>query len=139
MSEPFIGDIRMFAGNFAPRNYALCDGQLVAISQNNALFSLLGTMYGGDGRTTFGLPEMRGRIPVHAGQGPGLSPRTWGQKAGTENVTITVNQLPSHTHDLKGTTATATSGVSVQGVLAAAKSKQLLTLFSRDSNTRVLW
>ena len=128
MSEPFIGDIRMFAGNFAPRNYALCDGQLVAISQNNALFSLLGTMYGGDGRTTFGLPEMRGRIPVHAGQGPGLSPRTWGQKAGTENVTITVNQLPSHTHDLKGTTATATFGVSVQGVLAAAKSKQLLTL-----------
>jgi len=98
MSEPFVGEIRMFAGNFAPRGWAFCDGQLLAVSQNDALFSLLGTIYGGDGRTTFGLPDLRGRIPIHAGQGPGLSNRRLGTKAGAENVTLTVNQLPSHNH-----------------------------------------
>lgn len=98
MSEPFVGEIRMFAGNFAPRNWAYCDGQLLAISQNDALFSLLGTIYGGDGRTTFALPDMRGRIPVHMGQGPGLSNRRIGMRGGAENVTLTTNQLPSHTH-----------------------------------------
>lgn len=98
MSEPFVGEIRMFAGNFAPRGWALCDGQLLAVSQNDALFSLLGTIYGGDGRTTFGLPDLRGRLPIHAGTGPGLSPRRLGAKFGTEEETITVNQLPSHTH-----------------------------------------
>ena len=98
MSEPFVGEIRMFAGNFAPRGWAFCDGQLLAVSQNDALFSLLGTIYGGDGRTTFGLPDLRGRIPIHAGSGPGLSPRRLGAKGGEENVTLTVNQLPSHNH-----------------------------------------
>ena len=81
MSEPFVGEIRMFAGTFAPRGYALCDGQLLAISQNDALFSLFGTIYGGDGRTTFGLPDLRGRVPIHMGQGPGLSNRPIGQKS----------------------------------------------------------
>jgi microcystin-dependent protein len=98
MSEPFVGEIRMFAGNFAPRGWAYCDGQLLAVSQNDALFSLFGTIYGGDGRTTFGLPDLRGRIPIHAGQGPGLSPRPLGQKAGAERVSPAVNQLPSHGH-----------------------------------------
>jgi len=98
MSEPFIAEIRIFAGNFAPRNWAFCDGQLLAVSQNDALFSLLGTIYGGDGRTTFGLPDMRGRIPIHAGSGPGLSNRRLGAKGGPEEVTLTVNQLPSHNH-----------------------------------------
>lgn len=98
MSEPFVGEVRMFAGNFAPRGWAFCDGQLLAVSQNDALFSLLGTIYGGDGRTTFGLPDLRGRLPIHAGTGPGLSPRRLGAKAGAEKVTVTVNQLPSHTH-----------------------------------------
>lgn len=98
MSEPFVGEIRMFAGNFAPRGWAFCDGQLLAVSQNDALFSLLGTIYGGDGRTTFGLPDLRGRIPIHAGQGPGLSNRRLGSKGGAEKVTLTVNQFPSHTH-----------------------------------------
>lgn len=98
MSEPFVGEIRMFAGNFAPRGWAFCDGQLLSVSQNDALFSLLGTIYGGDGRTTFGLPDLRGRIPVHAGTGPGLSPRALGAKAGAEETTLTVNQLPSHSH-----------------------------------------
>lgn len=103
MSEPFVGEIRMFAGNFAPRGWAFCDGQLLAVSQNDALFSLLGTIYGGDGRTTFGLPDLRGRIPLHAGTGPGLSPRRLGAKGGAESVTLTVNQLPSHSHTWRGT------------------------------------
>ncbi|MCZ6640293.1 MAG: tail fiber protein [Gammaproteobacteria bacterium] len=104
MSEPFIGEIKMFAGNFAPRSFALCDGQLLAISQNNALFSLLGTIYGGDGRTTFGLPELRGRVPIHTGTGPGLSPRNLGSKAGSERATVAVAQLPAHTHTMQGST-----------------------------------
>lgn len=99
----------MFAGNFAPRGWAFCDGQLLAVSQNDALFSLLGTIYGGDGRTTFGLPDMRGRIPIHAGTGPGLSPRRLGAKAGAENVTLTVNQLPSHTHNMMASDSLANS------------------------------
>jgi len=98
MSEPFVGEIRMFAGNFAPRGWAFCDSQLLAVSQNAALFSLLGAIYGGDGRTTFGLPDLRGRIPIHAGSGPGLSPRQLGDKFGDEQETLTVNQLPSHSH-----------------------------------------
>ncbi len=108
MSEPFVGEIRMFAGNFAPRGWAFCDGQLLAVSQNDALFSLLGTIYGGDGRTTFGLPDLRGRIPIHAGEGPGLSPRRLGAKGGSENETLTVNQLPSHGHAPQFSTATGT-------------------------------
>ncbi len=111
MSEPFVGEIRMFAGNFAPRGWAFCDGQLLAVSQNDALFSLFGTIYGGDGRTTFGLPDLRGRVPVHAGQGPGLSERRLGSKGGAENVTVTVNQLASHTHLVKGTNEPADATV----------------------------
>jgi microcystin-dependent protein len=107
MSEPFVGEIRMFAGNFAPRGWAFCDGQLLAVSQNDALFSLLGTIYGGDGRTTFGLPDLRGRIPIHAGHGPGLSERRLGAKSGEEKVTLTVNQLPSHGHPMRGSSNTA--------------------------------
>ena len=108
MSEPFVGEIRMFAGNFAPRGWAFCDGQLLAVSQNDALFSLLGTIYGGDGRTTFGLPDLRGRLPIHAGHGPGLSERRLGAKGGEEKVTLTVNQMPSHGHRLAATSASAT-------------------------------
>ena len=100
MAEPFLGQIIMFGGNFAPRGWAFCDGQLLQISQNSALFSLLGTMYGGDGRTTFGLPDLRGRSPIHAGTGPGLSPRSLGQKGGAETVVLNANQLPAHTHTL---------------------------------------
>jgi len=116
MSEPFVGEVRMFAGNFAPRGWAFCDGQLLAVSQNDALFSLFGTIYGGDGRTTFALPDLRGRIPIHAGTGPGLSPRRLGSKAGPEQVTLTVNQLPSHTHTYNAST-TAASGNSPNDAL----------------------
>ncbi len=118
MSEPFVGEIRMFAGNFAPRGWAFCDGQLLAVSQNDALFSLFGTIYGGDGRTTFGLPDLRGRIPLHQGQGPGLSARRLGSKGGTEQVTLTTNQLASHSHDWNANTASAT-GAAPQGKVTA--------------------
>ena len=96
--DPFLGEIRMFAGNFAPRGWALCNDQLLAISQNTALFSLLGTMYGGDGRVTFGLPDLRGRIPMSFGQGPGLTPRDQGEMGGEETVTLLSQQMPAHTH-----------------------------------------
>ena len=118
MSEPFVGEIRIFAGNFAPRGWAFCDGQLLAVSQNDALFSLLGTIYGGDGRTTFGLPDMRGRIPIHAGHGPGLSERRLGAKGGAENVTLTVNQMPSHGHPLRASSDLA-SAASPQGAVVS--------------------
>ena len=107
MSEPFVGEIRMFAGNFAPRGWAFCDGQLLAVSQNDALFSLLGTIYGGDGRTTFGLPDLRGRIPIHAGDGPGVSSRRLGAKGGSEKVTLTTQELPPHGHTYGGTNSDA--------------------------------
>ena len=118
MSEPFVGEIRMFAGNFNPRGWAFCDGQLLAVSQNDALFSLLGTIYGGDGRTTFGLPDMRGRLAMHAGSGPGLSPRRLGAKFGSENETLTVNQLASHTHDANASRNRANSTM-IQGKILA--------------------
>ena len=109
MSQPFIGEIRMFGGNFAPAGWAFCNGQLMPISENDALFTLIGTTYGGDGQETFGLPDLQGRIPLHAGQGPGIS-QTYqlGEKAGTESVTLTVNQLPNHTHTLIGSSDIAT-------------------------------
>lgn len=109
MSEPFVGEIRMFGGNFAPNGWALCDGQLLAVSQNDALFSLLGTIYGGDGRTTFGLPDMRGRAPIHAGTGPGLSNRRVGAKLGASDVTLAANQTAAHTHGLKASSTAGTS------------------------------
>jgi len=98
MADPFIGEIIMFAGNFAPRGWALCDGQLLSIAQNSALFSILGTTYGGDGRTNFGLPDLRGRVAVHQGTGPGLPNIRLGQKGGAVNHTLTQGQLPPHTH-----------------------------------------
>ena len=110
MSESFLGEIRMFAGTFAPQGWALCDGQLLAVDQNDALFSLLGTIYGGDGRTTFGLPDLRGRIPIHAGSGPALTPRNIGARLGTEIETLTTNQLPSHSHTLQANTQAGSQG-----------------------------
>ncbi|SOE20030.1 Microcystin-dependent protein [Spirosomataceae bacterium TFI 002] len=101
--EPFIGQLLLFAGNFAPRGWAFCQGQLLPISQNTALFSILGTLYGGDGETTFGLPDLRGRVPVGVGSGPGLSPKSIGQKFGNENHTITESQLPPHSHAINAT------------------------------------
>jgi microcystin-dependent protein len=99
MAEPFIGDIRMVAFNFAPRGYAMCNGQLLPIAQNPALYSLIGTTYGGDGQQTFGLPNLQSRFPIHLGQGPGLSNNyQMGEMAGVESVTLTSTQIPAHSH-----------------------------------------
>ncbi|RBP48757.1 phage tail protein [Arenicella xantha] len=101
MSEPFIAEIRIFAGKFAPRGWALCNGQLLPVSQNTALFSLIGTTYGGDGRTTTALPDMQGRLPMHPGHGPGLSARRLGQHGGVEKVTLTEAEMPNHSHSMR--------------------------------------
>lgn len=116
MSDPFIGEIKMFAGNYAPTGYEFCNGQLLQITQNFALFSLLGTIYGGDGQTTFGLPDLRARLPMHAGNGSsngGLSNRSLGQKGGAETVVLSTTELPSHNHTAS-TTGTINVGVSEQ-------------------------
>ena len=118
MSEPFLAEIRMFAGNFAPRGWAFCNGQLLPISQNTALFSLVGTIYGGDGRTTLGLPNLQGRAPMHPGRGPGLTARRLGQRGGVETVTLTEAQMPQHTHTLRGQAAIANSNDPADKVLS---------------------
>lgn len=105
MSEAYIGEIRMFAGTYSPYNWSYCAGQLMAISDNQALFSLLGSNYGGNGRTTYALPDMRGRIPVGDGQGPGLTNRVLGQRFGQESVALTINEIPQHNHDVYVSTA----------------------------------
>lgn len=105
MSDPYIGEIKMFAGNFAPRSYAFCNGQLLPIAQNTALFSILGTIYGGDGRTTFALPNLQGRAAMNQGRGPGLTQRTLGEQGGEAAVTLQTSQIPSHNHLLRGTSS----------------------------------
>lgn len=98
MATPFIGEIKLFGGNFQPRGFAFCDGRLLAISEYSALFALIGTTYGGNGQTTFALPDLRGRIPINQGTGPGLSTYVIGQSFGSETVTLTSNQMPAHNH-----------------------------------------
>lgn len=121
MSQPFIGEIRMFGGSFAPVGWNFCDGSLLPISENDALFNLIGTTYGGDGQNTFGVPDLRGRIPVHAGQGPGISQNyVLGQMAGVETVTLTTNQMPVHNHAMQASTATATNPSPDGNILAAS-------------------
>jgi microcystin-dependent protein len=122
MADPFLGEIRMFSGNFAPRGWAFCNGQVLAISQATALFSLLGTQYGGNGQTTFALPNFQARVPIHQGQGPGLSPYEVGQAGGSPTETLTVSQLPPHAHPIGTTTAAATTGSSAGGPALAAAS-----------------
>ena len=109
MAEPYLSQITMIAFNFVPRGYAYCDGEILPINQNQELFSLLGTTYGGDGRTSFGLPELRGRVPIHFGTGSGLPTYSLGQRSGEETTTLTVAELPSHTHTVKATTEDANS------------------------------
>lgn len=105
MTDPFLAEIRMFAGNFAPAGWALCNGQLIPISQNTALFALLGTTYGGDGRITFGLPDLQGVAPMQQGQGAGLSTRSLGETSGQPSVTLQTSQLPAHTHQVNAVDA----------------------------------
>ncbi len=119
MSDQFIAEIRLFAGNFPPRGWAFCSGQILSIAQNTALFSLVGTYYGGDGRTTFGLPNLNARAPICPGQGPGLSPRDLGETGGAANVTLTPAELPNHSHTLGATTSAADSNDPNGRLLAA--------------------
>jgi microcystin-dependent protein len=98
MADPFVAEIRIFPFNFAPRGWAFCDGQLLPISQNTALFSLIGTFYGGDGKTTFALPDLQGSVPMHPGQGPGLSQHFLGEQSGVETVTLLTTEIPAHAH-----------------------------------------
>lgn len=114
-SEAYIGEISMFAGNFAPKGWEFCQGQILSISQNTALFSLLGTTYGGDGMTTFALPDLRGRSPIGAGMGPGLSTYVLGQTGGKETATELTSQMPVHTHTLNASTAAGTTNTPGSG------------------------
>ena len=126
--DSFIGSIMLFAGNFAPRGWAFCQGQLLPINQNQALFAILGTTYGGDGRTTFALPDLRGRTPTGAGQGPGLSPVNLGQMAGSASVTLQQSNLPAHSHPLySGGSANAFAPA---GNLSAEESNQQTQVYA---------
>jgi microcystin-dependent protein len=104
MADPFVAEIRIFPFNFAPKGWAWCDGQLLPLSQNTALFSLLGTTYGGDGKSTFALPDLQGRAPMHPGQGPGLSLHNLGEQGGSETVTLLQSEIPSHPHSMRANT-----------------------------------
>ncbi len=121
MSEPFIAEIRIFAGNFAPRGWAFCNGQLLPVSQNTALFSLIGTTYGGDGRTTTALPNLQGRSVMHPGRGPGLTSRRLGQTGGVEMVSLTEAQMPSHTHTWGASSKEGQSSDPNGSILGASK------------------
>jgi microcystin-dependent protein len=137
MSEAFIGEIRLFAGNFAPRGWQFCEGQILSISQNTALFSILGTTYGGNGTTTFALPDLRGRFPMQPGQGPGLTNRTLGEQGGSENVTLISSQMPAHNHSVgahnaPGDTFSPEGAVSASAVDA---SNQPLNIYSTTVTT----
>ncbi|WP_028102518.1 phage tail protein [Pseudoduganella violaceinigra] len=118
MAERYVGEIRMFCGNFAPFGWALCNGQLMPIAQNTALFSLLGTYYGGDGKVTFALPDLRQRMPLHAGTGPGLNQRDLGEQGGEAVTTLDGLQLPSHSHGMTAANATASVQSPANAMLA---------------------
>jgi microcystin-dependent protein len=120
MDTPFIGSIVLFAGNFAPRGWAFCQGQLLSIAQNTALFSILGTTYGGNGQTTFALPDLRGRVPLGQGQGPGLQSYELGEVLGVENVTLTSTQMPAHNHTVQVSSSAANSPTANNNYLAVA-------------------
>jgi microcystin-dependent protein len=121
MSSPFVGEIRMFGGSFAPAGWAFCNGALIPISENETLFNLIGTTYGGDGQSTFALPDLRGCIPIHQGQGPGISQSyVIGERAGVEAVTLTTQQIPGHNHNMLASTAAATNPSPNGNILAAS-------------------
>ena len=130
MSEPFLAEIRMFGFNFPPRGWAFCDGQILPINQNQSLYSLLGTTYGGDGRTSFGLPDLRSRVPIHVGAG-----HTLGQKAGAEAPALAVAAMPSHDHGLRGTGTTANTTNATGALFArAAGGRRALTPYDQPVN-----
>lgn len=119
MSDPFVGEIRMFGGNFAPLGWAFCDGQVLSIANFNTLFALIGTTYGGDGQSTFALPNLQSRLPMHMGNGAGTS-ATIGEAGGAETVTLNINQIPNHSHSLLASTASGTAATPANNMLAAS-------------------
>lgn len=126
MSQPYIGELRMFGGNFAPAGWAFAQGQLMPISQNDALFTLYGTMYGGDGQETFALPDLQGRVPLHFGQGPGISQNyQQAEKGGVESVTLSTQQIPSHNHAFMGSQAIAQNPQPTDSIVAQSATVQL--------------
>ncbi len=131
--DPFIGTIIMFAGNFAPRGWAFCDGQLLDVASNATLFSILGVTYGGDGRTTFALPDLRGRVPLHPGQGPGLQPYQLGEHGGTESVTLNPFQMPGHDHPVRCTSQIGDQDSPV-GAIPAAEQAQRTSVWSKAAS-----
>jgi microcystin-dependent protein len=120
MSTPYVGEIRLFAGNFAINGWAFCNGQLLSIAENETLFNLIGTTYGGDGQNTFAVPDLRGRVPLHQGTGAGLSTVVIGQMGGVETVTLSSNQIPSHTHSVLASSDTASTNVPSNSVVLAS-------------------
>jgi microcystin-dependent protein len=133
MSQPFLGQIALFPYNFAPRGWALCRGQLLAISQNTALFSLLGTMYGGNGTTTFALPDLQGRVPISFGQGPGLSSYVEGEQDGVENVTLLSSENAIHSHTLFATTDVGNTASAANNQLAKSQAGSVHTGFTKGN------
>lgn len=128
MGEPYVGEIRMFGGNFAPAGWAFCSGQLMPISENDTLFTLIGTTYGGDGQETFGIPDLQGRAPVHMGQGPGLSQNYQiGEKAGVETVTLNAQTTPVHNHAVLASTNPATSTLAKDNITASTNQLKIYT------------
>ncbi|WP_342249617.1 phage tail protein [Sphingomonas sp. OTU376] len=136
MADPFVAEIRIFPFNFAPRGWAWCDGQLLPLSQNTALFSLLGTTYGGNGKSTFALPDMQGRAPMHPGQGPGLSLHDLGEISGTETVTLLESEIPNHTHTLRASVEDATQGTLANGVSLSTSTGG--SLYQTTTNTNLV-
>src|SRR3954465_11273105 len=120
MADPFVAEIRVFPFNFAPKGWAWCDGQLLPLSQNTALFSLLGTTYGGDGKSTFALPDLQGSAPMHPGQGPGLSLHDLGESGGSETVTLLESEIPAHTHSMRATVENGSQGTLTTGITLAS-------------------
>jgi microcystin-dependent protein len=138
VAEPFIGQIVLVGFNFAPVGYALCDGQLQSIAQNSALFALLGTQFGGDGQSTFGLPDLRGRAPVHQGNGPGLTPRAIGERGGGETNTLTVAQMPAHSHPLNASSAAGNSASPSASTVLSASSFRGQQSFASGNATQTM-
>lgn len=139
--DPFIGEIRLFAGSYAPQDWAICDGRLLSVNDYQALYALIGTTYGGNGTTTFGLPDLRGRVPIGQGQGTGLTARTLGQTGGTEKVSLNASQLPAHNHLINATTTAATTttpGNSVNLAATTAPTSNYLAAAGAFSAERVL-
>ena len=134
MAQPYVGEIRIFAGNFAPAGWMFCAGQLLPISENETLFQLIGTTYGGDGQETFGLPDLQGRVPIHQGQSAGTSNRTLAEAGGVEQVTLSAQQLPVHTHPLIVSTSIATETAPERNLLAQSSAASLYVEGSADRN-----